>query len=65
MGCVNQRQFLFDWDEIKAAANVRKHGISFDLARTVFNDAGLLSIPELEHSADDGCKLILARSRSG
>jgi len=50
---VNERQFQFEWDEIKAAANVRKHGISFDLARTVFNDIGLLSIADLEHSKDE------------
>jgi len=47
---VNERQFQFEWDEIKAAANVRKHGISFDLARTIFNDPRLLSIFDLEHS---------------
>ena len=28
------QQFQFEWDEIKAAAKVRKHGVSFDLART-------------------------------
>jgi len=27
-----------------------KHGISFDFARTVFNDPRLLSIADLEHS---------------
>lgn len=47
---MNERQFQFDWDEIKAAANVRKHGISFDLARTVFNDPRLVSAADLEHS---------------
>lgn len=30
------RQFQFEWDEGKAIANMRKHGITFDLARTVF-----------------------------
>jgi hypothetical protein len=39
---LNDRQFQFEWDEIKAAANVRKHGISFDLARTVFHDPRVL-----------------------
>jgi uncharacterized DUF497 family protein len=47
---VTGRQFQFEWDEIKAAANVRKHGISFDLARTVFNDPRLVSVADLEHS---------------
>jgi len=47
---LNDRQFQFEWDEIKAAANVRKHGVSFELASTVFNDPRLLSIADLEHS---------------
>jgi uncharacterized DUF497 family protein len=47
---LNDRQFQFEWDEIKAAANVRKHGVSFELASTVFNDPRLLTIADLEHS---------------
>ncbi len=41
---MNDRQFQFEWDEIKAAANVRKHGVSFELASTVFNDPRLLTL---------------------
>ena len=29
----------FEWDEVKAAMNVRKHGISFDDAASVFLDS--------------------------
>lgn len=29
---------LFEWDEEKAQTNVRKHGVSFELARSVFID---------------------------
>jgi uncharacterized DUF497 family protein len=47
---LNDRQFQFEWDEIKAAANVRKHAVSFELASTVFNDPRLLTIADLEHS---------------
>lgn len=47
---MNDRQFQFEWDEIKAAANVRKHGVSFELASTVFNDPRLLTVADLEHS---------------
>jgi uncharacterized protein len=46
---LNERQFQFEWDEIKAAANLRKHGVSFELAATVFNDPGLLTVADLEH----------------
>jgi hypothetical protein len=46
---LNDRQFQFEWDEIKATANLRKHGVSFELASTVFNDPRLLTIADLEH----------------
>jgi uncharacterized DUF497 family protein len=47
---LNDWQFQFEWNEIKAAANLRKHGVSFELASTVFNDPRLLTIVDLEHS---------------
>jgi uncharacterized protein len=28
----------FEWDRAKAKANFRRHGVSFDLAKTVFKD---------------------------
>ena len=28
----------FEWDERRAAANKRKHGVSFELAREIFSD---------------------------
>lgn len=50
---MNERQFQFEWDEIKAATNLRKHGVSFELASTVFNDPRLLTVADLEHSEID------------
>lgn len=47
---MTDRQFQFEWDEIKAAANLRKHGMSFELASTVFTDPRLLTLADLEHS---------------
>jgi hypothetical protein len=47
---LTERQFQFEWDEIKAAANARKHGVTFDLASTVFRDPQLLTTADLEHS---------------
>jgi len=29
----------FEWDEAKAKSNFRAHGVSFELAKTVFEDA--------------------------
>lgn len=42
--------YHFEWDATKAASNQRKHGISFDLAATVFRDPLMVSIPDEEHS---------------
>ena len=50
---MKERQFQFEWDEIKAAANVRKHGVPFELACTVFHDPRLLTAADLEHSETD------------
>ncbi len=30
--------YRFEWDSRKAATNIRKHGVSFDEASTVFDD---------------------------
>lgn len=43
----------FDWDPAKAAANLRKHGVSFEEARTVFEDAEGLIMPDPDHSGDE------------
>jgi uncharacterized DUF497 family protein len=29
----------FEWDEAKAKSNFKSHGVSFELAKTVFDDA--------------------------
>ena len=47
---MNARPFQFEWDQIKADANARKHGVTFELASTVFHDPRLLTVADLEHS---------------
>jgi uncharacterized DUF497 family protein len=47
---LNGRGYEFEWDDLKANTNLRKHGVSFDLARTVFNDERLVTVADLEHS---------------
>ncbi len=37
----------FSWDERKAASNLRKHGVSFDEAATVFADPLALYIEDV------------------
>ena len=46
----------FEWDENKAEENVTKHGVSFEEARTVFNDPFSITIYDPDHSAyEDRC----------
>ena len=47
---MNGRLFQFEWDEAKAHANERKHGVTFELAFSVFYDPRLLTVADLEHS---------------
>ena len=44
------RPFQFEWDEAKAESNARKHGVTFELAATVFHDPRLLTVADVEHS---------------
>ena len=43
----------FDWDPGKARRNLRKHGIDFDEASTVFADTLSITIPDPDHSEDE------------
>ena len=47
---MNGRPIQLEWDEAKADANARKHGITFELASTVFFDPNLLTVADVEHS---------------
>jgi uncharacterized DUF497 family protein len=40
----------FTWDPRKAAANRRKHGVSFEEAQTVFLDEQALVVEDPDHS---------------
>jgi uncharacterized DUF497 family protein len=48
---VNEQTYHFEWDEAKADANLRKHGIAFELASTIFFDPNVLTVADVEHSA--------------
>jgi uncharacterized protein len=43
-------ELRFEWDAIKAAANLDKHGISFDEAQTVFGDVDTITLFDAQHS---------------
>ena len=40
----------FDWDAPKSTANLRKHGVSFEEAATVFGDPLALTFADPDHS---------------
>ncbi len=52
----------FEWDARKASANVKKHGISFDEARTVFFDENAKLINDPDHSLDEDRFVLLGLS---
>ena len=54
----------FEWDNRKAAENLRKHGVSFDEARTAFADPLSLTIPDPEHSEGEYRYLLLGTTGS-
>jgi uncharacterized DUF497 family protein len=41
---------IYEWDPEKAKENLRKHGVSFDDAATVFRDPRALTFPDPHHS---------------
>ena len=43
----------FDFDPAKAAANLKKQGVSFDEAATVFDDPLSSTLPDDQHSEDE------------
>lgn len=43
----------FEWDSRKAAGNVRKHGVTFDEAATVFLDELAVSGSDPDHSVSE------------
>ena len=56
------KNLRFEWDDRKAAANRRKHGVSFDEARTVFLDEDALLIADEDHSEEEDRFILLGMS---
>src|SRR3546814_8228069 len=52
----------FDWDPAKAASNLRKHGVSFEDAQSVFYDEFAVPFYDEPHSSDEERFLILGMS---
>ena len=52
----------FAWDPAKAAANLRKHGVSFPEATTAFADANSLTYLDPDHSSAEERWVLLGTS---
>ena len=52
----------FEWDKRKASDNRRKHGVSFEEARSAFLDENARVIPDPEHSDDEDRFVLLGLS---
>jgi uncharacterized protein len=55
-------ELRFEWDPAKASANVKKHGIGFDEAKSVFADDRAKLIADPAHSNDEDRFVLLGLS---
>lgn len=54
----------FEWDEEKAGRNLAKHGISFEEAKTVFDDPLYIDFYDPDHSEDEERYIIVGVSQA-
>ena len=52
----------FEWDDQKAATNLKKHGVSFEEAKSVFVDERAKLIDDPDHSGDEERFVLLGLS---
>ena len=55
-------QCQFDWDPAKAKSNLRKHGVSFEEAVTVFDDPLFEIFADPDHSTQEKRFIIIGES---
>ncbi|HEV7671025.1 MAG TPA: BrnT family toxin [Thermoanaerobaculia bacterium] len=55
----------FAWDPVKAATNLKKHGVSFHEAASVLKDPLSTTFPDEAHSRGDRRDLTIGMSQSG
>ncbi len=52
----------FEWDESKKISNLEKHGISFEEAKTVFDNPLAAIFDDRQHSIDEIREIIIGHS---
>lgn len=59
---VHMNNLCFAWDENKNKANIKKHGVSFVEAQTVFLDENAIRFFDPDHSQDEDRFIMLGLS---
>ena len=57
--------FNFEWDPQKAVSNRQKHGISFELAASVFKDPKAISIFDEDHNGKEDRWITVGMATTG
>ncbi len=55
----------FEWDVRKAAANLKKHGVTFEDAASVFFDPLAITFPDPDHSLDETRQVTVGYTMEG
>jgi len=58
-------KLTFEWDEVKAKANFKKHKVGFEEGKTIFNDPFLFTFPDKEHSVKEERHINIGLSAHG
>jgi len=58
-------KYDFEWNNSKAEKNIRNHGVSFDEAKSVFNDPEFITVVDEEHSDDEERYISIGISANG
>ncbi|MFQ5668783.1 MAG: BrnT family toxin [Candidatus Binatia bacterium] len=54
---------IFEWDPGKGQRNLRKHGVSFEEAATVFLDPMAMTYPDPDHSNEEDREITIGYSK--
>ena len=55
---------IFEWDENKNTINIKKHGIDFNEASTVFYDDNAILFDDPDHSIEEDRFLLIGMSKA-
>ncbi len=61
---VHMISIRFEWEHRKASANLKKHGVSFEEAKSVFYDESDKFISDPDHSEDEELFILLGLSHA-